>query len=83
MFFIIPLYIINTYIRSVYSCFMHLINCGIPKHWSSVFFKKHAERIYEGIDDKLDGHLTQLLKDGDVSAKRNRVSKYTLRSRPV
>ena len=27
------------------------------------------------MDDKLDGHLTQLLKDGDVSAKRNRVSK--------
>ena len=83
MFFIIPLYITNTHIRSVYSCFMHLINCGIPKHWSSVFSKSTLNGFTKELDDKLDGHLTQLLKDGDVSAKRNRVSKYTLRLRPV
>ncbi|WP_342007013.1 leucyl aminopeptidase [Bacillus sp. YBsi01] len=40
-----------------------------------LFQKSMLSGFTKELDDKLDGHLTQLLKDGDVSAKRNRVSK--------
>ena len=40
-----------------------------------LFQKSTLNGFTKELDDKLDGHLTQLLKDGDVSAKRNRVSK--------
>ncbi|MGV4323036.1 leucyl aminopeptidase [Bacillus mojavensis] len=40
-----------------------------------LFQKSQLTGKAKEIDEKLEGHLTQLLKDGDVSAKRNQVSK--------
>ncbi|MGM0747530.1 MAG: leucyl aminopeptidase [Bacillota bacterium] len=40
-----------------------------------LFQKSQLTEKVKEIDEKLDGQLTQLLKDGDVSVKRNQVSK--------